>query len=65
MHLSMFFRGHITRLFLVGETSDLVHLAVGLSPDLSDLASSIIQQIEGDAEQPDLAIARQTQDFSK
>jgi hypothetical protein len=35
---------------LVGETPDLVHLAVRLSPDLSDLASSIIQQLEGDAE---------------
>jgi len=38
---------------LVGETPDLVHLAVRLSPDLSDLASSIIQQLEGDAEHSD------------
>jgi hypothetical protein len=35
---------------LVGETPDLVHLAVRLLPDLSDLASPIIQQLEGDAE---------------
>lgn len=38
---------------LLGETPDLVHLAVRLSPDLSDLASSIIQQLEGDAERSD------------
>ena len=38
---------------LVGETPDLVHLAVRLSPDLSNLASSIIQQLEGDAERSD------------
>jgi hypothetical protein len=61
----MFFRGHISRLFLAGETSDLAHLAVDLSPNLSDLASSIIQQIEGDAEHTYLSIARQTQNFSK
>ena len=38
---------------LVGETPDLVHLAVRLSPDLSDLASPIIQQLEGDADHSD------------
>jgi hypothetical protein len=35
---------------LVGDTPDLLLLAVRLSPDLTDLASPIIQQLERDAE---------------
>jgi hypothetical protein len=38
---------------LIGETPDLVHLAVRLSPDQSDLGSPIIQRLEDDAEQTD------------
>jgi len=35
---------------LIGETPDLIHLAVRLPPDLTDLAAPIIQQLEHDAE---------------
>jgi len=35
---------------LIGDTPDLMFLAVHLSPDLADLASPIIQQLERDAE---------------
>ena len=38
---------------LVGETPDLVHLTVRLSPEASGLASAVIQQLEHDAKQSD------------
>lgn len=38
---------------LVGETPDLVHLAVRLSPEALGLASAVIQQLEHDAKQSD------------
>jgi hypothetical protein len=34
---------------LVGETPDLAYLAVRLSPEMSDLAPNIVQQMERDA----------------
>jgi hypothetical protein len=37
---------------LVGETPDLISLASRLSPDMSDLTSTIIQQVERDAAKP-------------
>jgi hypothetical protein len=37
---------------LMGQTPDLVHLSVRLSPDQVDLTSSIIQQVERDTTHP-------------
>jgi hypothetical protein len=35
---------------LVGETPDMVHLAVRLSPEMADLVSPVVKQLEHDAE---------------